>query len=435
MHPARDRSGAMRIFRMLALIVLIAFSTGFGAVVGSRVVSSDRATAATMLASMPSFDILEETYDAIREHYVLSDEITDEQLMYGAARGMIESLGDTNHSTFLDPEEAQDFVRELDSELIGIGIQVDLTGPLPVVIAPIDGSPAWEAGIQPGDVIVSVNGVESATKDPQEITDLIRGKEGTDVTLVLRHRDSEKTYEVTITRAKITLEPVSSMMLPDGVLWLRIARFSVGTTDGVREALQWGKAHGMTSVILDLRNNPGGYTDQAMGVGAQFLPAGSVLYKEQLPDGTVVDQKIDQSGGEWLEGDMVVLINGGSASAAEIVSSGLRDNGRARLYGETTVGTGTVLRGYTLSDGSMALLGTKLWLTANGSEIWKVGVTPDVEVALPVDELPTLPLEFEGDALTQDQLQTTDDTQLIAGFDALTDREGPVASPVASPAA
>jgi carboxyl-terminal processing protease len=426
--PARRLSAAGRTLRTIALIMLVAFSTGFGIVIGTSFDRSDGATASTRLTTMPEFKVLEDT---IRSNYVLSDEVTDEQLMHGAAAGMVESLGDTNHSTFLDPQEADDFVRELDSELIGIGVQIDLTGPIPVIIAPIDGSPAWEAGIRPGDVIVSVDGVESAKREPKEVTDLIRGEEGTDVTLVLRHRDSEETYSVTITRSKIALDPVSYMMMPDNVLWLRIARFSTGTTEGVREALEWGKENGMTSVLLDLRNNPGGYTDEAMGVGTQFLPAGSVLYKEQLSDGTIVDKTVTGDGGAWIEGDMVVLINSGSASAAEIIASGLRDNGRAELYGETTVGTGTVLNGFTLSDGSMALLGTKMWLTADGSELWKVGVDPDFEVTHPVDELPALPIEFDGRVLTDDQLTNIEDVQLLAGFDALTGAGDLVATPAA----
>ncbi len=429
--PARRFAGVAKMLRTVALVFLVVVSTGVGIVIGANHGQSDGATASTRLTSMPEFQVLEETYDTIRDNYVLSDEVTDEQLMYGAASGMIDSLGDTNHSTFLNPTEANDFKLELESELVGIGVQIDLTGPLPVIVAPLDGSPAWEAGIRPGDVIVSVDGVESERRDPREVVDLISGEEGTDVTLVLRHRNSDETYTVTITRTRITLEPVSYIMLPDNVLWLRIARFSAGATEGVREALEWGKENGMTGVILDLRNNPGGYTNEAMGVGAQFLPVDSILYKEQLSDGSIVDQPIDQPGGAWLEGDLVVLINGGSASAAEIVSSGLRDNGRATLYGETTVGTGTVLNGYTLSDGSMALLGTKLWLTAGGAEIWKVGVDPDVDVEMPLDHLPSLPIEFDGDVLAEEQLAATEDAQLQAGFDALTGADEAAATPAA----
>jgi carboxyl-terminal processing protease len=411
--------------------MLVVFSTGLGMIAGGALDRSDGATAATRLTTMPEFKILEETYDAIRAHYVLSNDVTDQQLMYGASRGMVEALGDEGHSTFLDPQEAQDFARELDSELIGIGVQIDLTGTLPVVIAPIDGSPAYKAGIRPGDVIISVDGVESARKDPRDIADLIRGKEGTDVTLVLRHRDSEQTYEVTITRSKITLKPVSYIMLPDNVLWLRIARFSTGTTEGVRNALEWGKKHGMTSVILDLRNNPGGYTSEAMGVGSQFLPAGTVLYKEQLADGSIQEQTTTESGGQWVNGNLVVLINEGSASAAEIVSSAIQDNDRGKLYGETTVGTGTVLSGYTLSDGSMALLGTKLWLTADGHDIWKKGIDPDVVVAAAADSLPSLPIEFDSDQLTDQQLEKIADVQLLAAYGALVPGVAPASTPAA----
>lgn len=429
--PARRPRGVTRVLRTIALVFLVVASTGVGVLIGTSQDRSDGATASTNLTSMPEFDVLEETYDLIRSHYVRADDITDEQLMRGAAGGMIDSLGDTNHSTFLDPIEADEFTRELNSELIGIGVHIDLTGPLPMIIAPIDGSPAWEAGVRPGDVIIAVDGVESAQSEPQEISELIRGEEGSEVTLELRHRDETATYEVTITRSKITLEPVSYMMMPDDVLWLRIARFSRGTTDGVREALAWGQERGMTGVVLDLRNNPGGFTDEAVGVIGQFLPAGSVAYKEQVSDGSISDRTTMADDGAWLEGDLVVLINGGSASSAEIVSAALRDNGRAELLGVTTVGTGTVLSLFELSDGSMAVLGTKLWLTPDGDEIWKVGVDPDIELTPEQDELPAIPLLFEGDQVTSEQLADSGDTQLQAGVDALTGAGAIEATPAA----
>lgn len=429
--PARRPRGATRVLRTIALVFLVVASTGVGVLIGTSQDRTDGATASTNLTSMPEFDVLEETYDLIRSHYVRADDITDEQLMRGAAGGMIDSLGDTNHSTFLDPIEADEFTRELNSELIGIGVHIDLTGPLPMIIAPIDGSPAWEAGVRPGDVIIAVDGVESAQSEPQEISELIRGEEGSEVTLELRHRDETATYEVTITRSKITLEPVSYMMMPDDVLWLRIARFSRGTTDGVREALAWGQERGMTGVVLDLRNNPGGFTDEAVGVIGQFLPAGSVAYKEQVSDGSISDRTTMADDGAWLEGDLVVLINGGSASSAEIVSAALRDNGRAELLGVTTVGTGTVLSLFELSDGSMAVLGTKLWLTPDGDEIWKVGVDPDIELTPEQDELPAIPLLFEGDQVTSEQLADSGDTQLQAGVDALTGAGAIEATPAA----
>jgi len=417
---AERSSRIQRGGRWIALTILVAFSMSFGAMLGGGFDDNDGATASTMLSQMPEFQVLEETYDAIREHYVLSDEVTDEQLMYGASRGMVDSLGDTGHSTFLDPGEAVEFEQSLSSELIGIGIQIDLTGPQPVVIAPIDGSPAYEAGIQPGDVIIAVDGVQTADVEPQEVGDLIRGEEGTDVELTLRHQDESDTYTVTITRAKITVEPVSRAMLPNNVLWLRLSQFSTGSGQAVIEALQWGKTQGMTGVVLDLRNNPGGYTDEAKLIASQFLPIGSVIYQEQLADGSVVEIRNSDVQGEWADGAVAVLINEGSASSSEIVSSAIRDNGRGELIGETTFGTGTVLVGFQLSDGSVALLGTKLWLTADGKDIWKKGVDPTLEVVTEPGTLPSLPIQFDAENLNQAQLESTEDVQLQAAHDELT---------------
>ncbi|MDQ4043950.1 MAG: S41 family peptidase, partial [Chloroflexota bacterium] len=320
--------------RWLSLALLMAISMAFGGMVATILQDNGDATASTMLTQLPEFQVLEETYDHIREHYVLAEEISDEELLYGAATGMVDALGDEGHSAFLDPVEAEEFERSSRGELIGIGIQVDTTGPQPIVVAPIDGSPAFEAGIRSGDVILEVEGVQSTEVEPDELVDLIRGEAGTNVTMTLQHQDEMEPYEVTITRARIEIDPVSSIMLPNNVLWLRVSQFSSGATEGVVEALREGKEQGMTGVILDLRNNPGGLVFEAIGIGSQFLPEGSVLYQEQNADGSVHEVTTIGTTGEWQDGDLIVLINEGSASASEIVSSGIRDNDRAELYGE-----------------------------------------------------------------------------------------------------
>lgn len=406
--------------RWTMVAVLLVLSMTFGAMLGAGFDRSEDVTASTMMTQLSEFQVVEETYDAIRENYVLADEITDEELMYGASRGMVEALGDEGHSTFLDPEEARDFEMSSRGELIGIGIQIDVTGPQPVVIAPIDGSPAFEAGIRPGDVIIAVEGTQSAEVGAENVAELIRGEEGTDVTLTLRHQDELDPYEVTITRAHIDIEPVSYMILPNNVMWLRVSEFSSGATGGVVDALRYGKEQGITSVILDLRNNPGGLVFEAIGIGSQFLPGGSVLYQEQNTDGSVHEVKTIGNEGEWQEGTVAVLINEGSASASEIVSSGIEANERGILYGETTFGTGTVLLPFDLSDGSMALLGTKLWLTADGTDIWKQGVDPNVEVTLEPGVSPKLPFEFDVDVMSDESLASLEDTQLLKAYDAVT---------------
>lgn len=417
----RRRSTYSRI-GIVAILMLL--STSFGVVLEDRFDQLQGANASTMLTQIPEFQVVEETYDAIRENYVLSDEITDEELMYGASSGMVEALGDEGHSTFLNPEDAKKFEQQSRGELIGIGIQVDTSGPQPIVIAPIDGSPAFEAGIRPGDVIIAVDGVLSLDVGAEEVVDLISGEVGTDVTLTIRHQDELEPIDITITRAQIQIEPVSYIMMPNGILWLRVSQFSAGATEGVVEALRYGNSQGMTGVILDLRNNPGGLVFEAIGIGSQFLPGGSVLYQEQDAEGNVHEVKTIGSSGEWQEGDLVVIVNNGSASASEIVSSGIQDNERGTLIGETTFGTGTVLLPIDLTGGSVALLGTKLWLTADGHDIWKKGVEPDITVTLEPGVPPKLPIEYEKDALSDDDLAELGDTQLLQAYDQITGKAG-----------
>lgn len=420
--PARRR--APSIGRGLCLTILLMLCMTLGGMIGANFNPEGNANASTMLTQLEEFQIVEETYDTIRSSYVLADEFSDQDLMYGASRGMIDALGDEGHSTFLDPQEAIEFERSSRGELIGIGIQVDTTGAQPVVVAPIDGSPAFDVGIRSGDVIIAVDGVQSIDVTPQELVDLIRGEEGTDVTVTLRRQNELEPYEVTITRARIDVRPVSYLMMPEGVLWLRVSQFSSGATEGVVEALRFGKEQGMTGVVLDLRNNPGGLVFEAIGIGSQFIPGGSVLYQEQNADGSVHEVRTIGSEGEWQSGDLVVLINDGSASASEIVSSGIRDNDRGQLFGETTFGTGTVLLPFELSDGSVALLGTKLWLTASGEEIWKRGVEPETVVRLEPGVSPRLPIEFETESLSDNELAVIEDTQLLTAYRSLASTTG-----------
>ena len=403
---------------VMSLLVLIAFTSGIGV---DRVVLEEThdVTASTILTELPEFAIIEETYDAIRENYVQSDGVTDKALIYGASQGMVEALGDEGHSTFLTPEEAERNEASLRGELIGIGVYVDRTGPMPVVIAPIDNSPAYEAGIKSGDVIVAIDGTLTADMEEDQWTERIRGDAGTDVLLSLLHQGDDEPYEVTITREKITIQPVSWRMLPGDIAWVKLSEFSQGAADGLIVALSQAKAVGARGVILDLRNNPGGFVFEAVNVGSQFMKDGSVLFREQSREGKVTPVVTPGNGGEWLDGPIVVLVNEGSASAAEIVSSALRDNDRATLIGETTFGTGTVLLPFKLSDGSVVQLGTELWLTADGDQIWKKGVVPDEEIVLDDGSYPALPIDFIQPVLTPNELASVQDAQLMAGYETM----------------
>ncbi len=399
---------------VMGLMLVLAVGAGIGIDRYLLEFSNVGAQSETDITDVAEFQILEQTYRVIRENYVESDEITDEQLMLGASTGMVDALGDTGHSTFLDPEEAIAFERSARGELIGIGIQIDSEASPPRVIVPIQNSPAFKAGIQPGDIILTVDGQDTTELEPgTEVGSLIRGEEGTDVTLELQHQGETDSYTVTITRQSIRVKPVSWAMLPDDVLWIRLSEFSSGATEGMRAALREGKKLGAVSVILDLRANPGGLVFEAMGVGSQFLPDGSVLYRERNREDQVTAVRTVGSNGEWQDGPVIVLINKDSASAAEIVSSALRDNERAELVGQTTYGTGTVLLPIDLDDGSSVLIGTDLWLTADGEEIWKKGVDPTIEIKNEAGVEPNFPYLFENNEVTAEQFEKLPDTQLL----------------------
>ncbi len=403
---------------VMASMLLVAIGAGIG--IDRLVLEFTPAGAQSEeeLAELESFQILEETYNIIREDYVLSEDFTEEDLIYGASRGMVDALGDEGHSRFLDPEEAEAFELSSRGELVGIGIQVDTEQVPPRVIMPIQNSPAFEAGIQAGDLILSIDGVPTEEfADGEESINAIRGEEGTDVTMELIHEGEVESYEVTLTRARITVESISWAMLPDDVLWVRISEFSSGTTEGLKAALADGKAQGAQGVILDLRANPGGLVFEAIGVGSQFQPDGSVLFQEQDSEGEMREVSTVGSSGEWQEGPLVVLIDGDSASAAEITSSSIENNDRGILIGQQTFGTGTVLLPMELSDGSTVLIGTELWLTADGEVIWKEGVPPTIEIANEPGVQVTLPFTYDDNEVSSDQFAELQDDQLLAAFD------------------
>lgn len=404
----------------VSLVGTLMLGAGLDRIMGDVGEASDRFSKAS------NYSVIGETYDAIRENYVLQDDFTDEQLVWGAASGMIDALGDTGHSTFMNPEQTQAFNESSAGEFVGIGINYDATGDLPVVNYPIKNSPAEAAGVLPGDTLISVDGVDLRDPgvDQEEVLNSIRGEAGTDVTLQFIHAGETEPYEVTITRAAITVDPVQVAMLPGNVLWLRLEQFSDGASDRIVAGLEWGKEQGATSVVLDLRGNPGGYIAEAMAIAGQFLPAGTPLYQEMDNTGAKRVISTTTTDGAYLDGPLVVLINKSSASASELTSSALKETGRATLIGETTYGTGTVLLPFDLSDGSTALLGVELFLTGQGNDIYHVGVEPNEEVAFSENpnDRPGIPrtLGVDEGTMTQADFDALADPQLHAAVDLLT---------------
>lgn len=407
--------------RTMVMSVLIVFAMFVGA--GLDRIMVEVGTASDRLSSASNYSIIGETYELIRDNYVLQADFSDEELVWGAAWGMVESLGDTGHSRFMTPEEAIAYEQSSNNELIGIGVSVDVTGEFPVINYPMKNSPAMEAGIQPGDIILEVDGIDLSGMNPSEAIDLVTGEEGTDVTLKLVHQGESEPYEVTITRARIQLDPVQYAMLPNDVLWLRLEQFSSGASTRLVEGLQWGLDQGMTGVILDLRGNPGGFVIEAMGVVGQFVPAGTPVFQEADMTGVTRTVSTVGNNGLWLEGPLVVLVDENSASSSEMTSSAIMESGRGELVGQTTSGTGTVLLPFDLSDGSMVMIGYQLFLTGQGTDIYHVGVDPTHDVPFSAEPLarPWFPamLQVDEGTMTAEAFAELEDSQLEFAFDLL----------------
>jgi carboxyl-terminal processing protease len=375
--------------------------------------TADRADAGTSLENAQGYDVLQQTWDLIQNDYVALDQVKEADLMYGAASGMVDALGDTGHSRFLNPNEADRFNKSSEGEFVGIGIQLDFTTGQPVVAFPLDGSPAQKAGIRARDIITAVDGTQTEGLSPDAVQDLLLGKEGDPVTLEILRPSTGETLEFKIVRQKIAISAVTWAMMPDNVALIRISQFSTGVTNEHKTAIRAVKRAGATSIILDLRDNGGGLVFEAIGVASQFIPEGKTIYLYEEKDQKARPVKT-VPGGLATDMPMVTLINHGSASAAEITAGALNDNGRSKLIGETTFGTGTVLTPFNLDDGSIVLLGTALWLEPDGEQIWKHGVAPDTEVKLPPDSDQIRP--SVGGEISSSELQSSTDVQLKAAF-------------------
>jgi carboxyl-terminal processing protease len=407
------------------LVILLALTFGSG-LAGGIVLDRQVLSVFVPLSDIPSnaapdFKLMAEAWNDIQRFYVDRTVVQPRLLTYGAISGMANALGDTGHSRFLTPEMVKSEQNFVQGQFEGIGAEVQEKGGHIVIVAPLDGSPAQKAGLRPGDIILKVNGQDVTGLPLTEVVGRILGPAGTSVTLTILNPSTGQTRDLTLVRARITVNNVTWQILPGTtVADVRIAGFSQGVTKDLQKALDEVHQQGATALILDLRNDPGGLLEEAVGTASQFLTSGNVLL-EKNAQGQTTPVPI-QPGGVAPDIPMVVLVNGGTASAAEIVAGALQDPHRATLVGETTFGTGTVLNEFSLSDGSALLLAVEEWLTPDGHTIWHKGITPNVVVALPSGAVPLFPEAERG--MTPAQLQASDDKQLLQALEQLTQSKG-----------
>ena len=362
-------------------------------------------------------DLFQQAWNTVDQNYVDRKAINYKEMSYQAISAMLSVLHDTGHTRFLTPQEVQAENQQLSGKLIGIGVdlQQDAKTKQIIIASTVPGAPADRAGIKRGDIIVAVDGTNVVGKDINTVIPLIKGSAGTNVSLTIQRPSTNQTLTFSMKRAEIQVPSVVSYYIAqDHIAHIQITQFSDGVSDQLKGALTKAKQEGAKSIILDLRDDPGGYLQEAINVASEFISKGNVLL-EQDSSGQRTPQPVN---GHPLDTTtpIVVLTNNNTASAAEIVSGALKDNHRAIILGVKTFGTGTVLDEFDLSDGSAILLGTSEWLTPNGQFIRDKGIQPNIEVNLNASISPLTPsVESQGN-FTLQQILHSGDTQLVGAI-------------------
>ena len=322
--------------------------------------------------------------DLVQRNYV--EEIPPKQLIYGAVQGMLQSLDP--HSSFMKPEDYQELQIETKGSFTGIGIEISLKDGILTVVSPIEGTPAYKAGLKANDKILKIEGKTTKNMTLIESVKLLRGAKGTDVTISIYREGWRRLKDITLTRDVIPIQSVRSRILEDGYGYIRVSNFQNKTTFELKKALrELEKGKGLKGLVLDLRNNPGGLLDQAVKVADVFLEKGLIVYTE----GRIEEQKMRfeaHPNKHHHKYPIAVLVNEGSASASEIVAGALQDHKRAIILGVQTFGKGSVQTIIPLEDGSAVRLTTARYYTPNGRSIQAKGIEPDIEVPYTLQEKP-----------------------------------------------
>lgn len=376
------------------VLVIIALSFGGGFYFGqkkqsnafSRLLSrplayseslTGRNTKDASLSGDVDFDLYWEVWQNLKVNFVDKNKIKDKEMFYGSLQGLAASLGDP-YTLFMDPESFQEFNDDLAGTFEGIGAEVGMRNEMVTIIAPLEGLPAAKAGLRAGDKVLAIDGQTALGLSVDEAVKKIRGPKGTKVTLTILRGKSDKSQDIVITRDVIVVKSVKTEMRKDGIYVIKISNFNNDTEGLFEAAVQDILIKNPKGIILDLRNNPGGYLETSIEIASEWIKEG-VVVAEQLNDNRRNESFADGNA-RLANFPTVVLVNGGSASASEIVAGALRDYKKATIVGENTFGKGSVQTLKDLSDGSALKVTIAKWLTPAGDAIDEKGIKPDVEV-------------------------------------------------------
>jgi carboxyl-terminal processing protease len=329
----------------------------------------------------PNFELFDEVWEIVAREFD-GQVPTDQERIYAAIEGSLATLDD-QYTRFFRPEVAARMRENLSGAVEGIGAFVRQTDEGDIeIVRPIPGQPAEQAGIRPGDIIIGVDGEDIRGQSLDEVISKVRGPRGSEVTLTIERADAAEPLQFTIVRTRFEVPTIEAQMINDeaagDIAYIRLSSFSANAESQLTEALENLLAQNPNGLIFDLRDNPGGFLDQSIAVADLFLTSGIILFERNQVG---LDQTFTADPGDIAESiPMVVLINAGSASAAEIVAGAIQDNGRAVLIGETTFGRGSVQRSRQLSDGSELRVTFARWFTPNNRTIDDQGISPDILV-------------------------------------------------------
>ena len=345
----------------IALVVIVWFALGSGG---------------TQTNSGTTFAPLNDIYRYIQTYFYWPNRVNQQKLLYGAMKGMVNSLDDP-YSEFMTPQDYKQFQESMAGKFSGVGIYITIKDGVLTVIAPLSGTPAEKAGIRAGDQILKIDGVSTKGITLSQASVKIRGKPGTTVNLYVRHTDGTE-ENIPIVRATITVDPVTSKLVDNGKIgYIQIRWFAGDAAAQLDKALSGFDLNHLDGLILDLRNDPGGYLTAAISVSSRFVDSGVIVTTKDRVSG---DQTYWSSGNTIPDLPLAVLINGGTASAAEITAGAIRDHDMGILIGQKTFGKGVIQRLFTFPDGSALKLTTGEYHTPNGNAVQGIGITPDIAV-------------------------------------------------------
>jgi len=327
------------------------------------------------------FSLFWDAYSKLQQNFIDPSKITDQKIVYGAIEGMTKSLGDP-YTDFFDPEQAKMFQQDLDGSFEGIGVEVGIKKDLLTVIAPLKGTPGQQAGLKSGDIIAKINGQDATNMTSDEAVNLIRGPKGTVVTLTILRDGWSNTKDIKITRDTIKVPSVEWELKDGDVAYVQIFQFDDTLPSDFKKIALSILQSPAKRIVLDLRDNPGGYLEAAQEVAGWFLKSDQTVTVEDFGKGKPQQKYAVIGNADLSNYPIVVLINQGSASASEILSGALRDNRNVQLIGTKSFGKGCVQQMISLRGGSFLKITIANWLTPKGNSISDVGLTPDVKVGI-----------------------------------------------------